>query len=570
MSDTGATSADPSAILDLKSASKGFLPPKMTTAQRDAISSPATGLIIYNTDSNTFDYFNGTEWGQLGSGGCEPPAQPGSITGSSIVCSGATGESFSISAVPDALTYTWQVPAGASITSGQGTTSIVITFGSTSGDVSVRAENDCGNSSYTDLAVTVNSLPAQPGSITGSASVCTGASGVSYSITSVSGASSYNWTVPSGASIVSGQGTTSISVDFGTSSGNVSVRAQNSCGNSAYRDLAISVSNGPTQPASITGSTSVCSGATGESYSITSVAGATSYNWTVPSGATIQSGQGTTSITIDFGSTSGNVSVRAENNCGNSSYTDLAVTVSAGVVQPGPITGADTVCNNTTGESYSISPVSGATGYNWTVPADATIQSGQGTTSITVDFGTTSGNVSVRAESSCGNSPYTDLAVSVGIAIGCDYAGGIVFYIDGVNGYVCTDYDETAAEWGCWNSAITGASAQGMGMGAPNTALIVASCSQTGIAARVCDDLVYNGYSDWFLPSHDEMDALANALDPLGIGNLSNGTRYWTSSQYGGNESKQAWTLLMQQAMGYFKQPENKNDPFIFRCARAY
>ena len=45
----GTTTPDASAILDLKSENKGFLPPRMTTAQRDAISSPAEGLTIYNT-----------------------------------------------------------------------------------------------------------------------------------------------------------------------------------------------------------------------------------------------------------------------------------------------------------------------------------------------------------------------------------------------------------------------------------------------------------------------------------------------------------------------------------------
>ena len=41
---------DPSAMLDVKSTDKGLLAPRMTLAQRDAISSPATGLLIYQTD----------------------------------------------------------------------------------------------------------------------------------------------------------------------------------------------------------------------------------------------------------------------------------------------------------------------------------------------------------------------------------------------------------------------------------------------------------------------------------------------------------------------------------------
>jgi hypothetical protein len=59
------TSVDASAILDIQSTTKGFLPPRMTDAQRSAISSPAEGLIIFNTDNNAVAYRDGTNWGYL-------------------------------------------------------------------------------------------------------------------------------------------------------------------------------------------------------------------------------------------------------------------------------------------------------------------------------------------------------------------------------------------------------------------------------------------------------------------------------------------------------------------------
>jgi hypothetical protein len=52
-----------SAVFEIESTTKGFLPPRMTTVQRDAISSPATGLQVYNTTTNTNDFYNGTAWG---------------------------------------------------------------------------------------------------------------------------------------------------------------------------------------------------------------------------------------------------------------------------------------------------------------------------------------------------------------------------------------------------------------------------------------------------------------------------------------------------------------------------
>jgi len=51
-----------SAMLDVKSTDKGMLIPRMTTAQRNAITSPAEGLFVYDTDEKIFYYYNGTEW----------------------------------------------------------------------------------------------------------------------------------------------------------------------------------------------------------------------------------------------------------------------------------------------------------------------------------------------------------------------------------------------------------------------------------------------------------------------------------------------------------------------------
>lgn len=59
---TDGTTAQASAILDVKSTTKGFLPPRMDSVQRNAISSPAAGLVIYNTSINALQCYNGTSW----------------------------------------------------------------------------------------------------------------------------------------------------------------------------------------------------------------------------------------------------------------------------------------------------------------------------------------------------------------------------------------------------------------------------------------------------------------------------------------------------------------------------
>jgi hypothetical protein len=59
---TDNSSPDPSAMLDVKSTVKGFLPPRMTTDQMNSIDTPVQGLIVYNITVNSLYWYNGTAW----------------------------------------------------------------------------------------------------------------------------------------------------------------------------------------------------------------------------------------------------------------------------------------------------------------------------------------------------------------------------------------------------------------------------------------------------------------------------------------------------------------------------
>ena len=63
------TAPDDSAIFDVQSTSKGILIPRMATAQRSAIATPATGLLVFDTDTSGFWFYDGTAWADLSSGG---------------------------------------------------------------------------------------------------------------------------------------------------------------------------------------------------------------------------------------------------------------------------------------------------------------------------------------------------------------------------------------------------------------------------------------------------------------------------------------------------------------------
>jgi len=55
----------PSAVVDVNSSTRGFLPPRMTTAQRNAVAAPAAGLLVFNTDTKCMDFFDGTAWASI-------------------------------------------------------------------------------------------------------------------------------------------------------------------------------------------------------------------------------------------------------------------------------------------------------------------------------------------------------------------------------------------------------------------------------------------------------------------------------------------------------------------------
>ena len=164
-----------------------------------------------------------------------------SITGNT---SGACNIQFTYSVPAQAgITYTWTVPAGATIVSGQGTNSVVIGFGSGfgTGVISVVAASQCG--ATVTASKSVKGLPSIPTSITGPTTPCYNGTGITYSCPAVTGATTYTWTVPAGTTIVSGQGTNTLVVDFNAvigGTGSLKVKSGNTCGSSSNRTVTIS------------------------------------------------------------------------------------------------------------------------------------------------------------------------------------------------------------------------------------------------------------------------------------------------------------------------------------------
>ncbi|MBZ4043334.1 T9SS sorting signal type C domain-containing protein [Flavobacterium hibisci] len=339
------------------------------------------------------------------------PATPGTISQPTNKCASTTGNTFSITSVPGATSYTWSVTGtGWAVTAGGTTTSATITIGSGAGIVSVTATNACGTSSAsTTGSVAPTTAPATPGTITQPTNTCAGSTGNTYSIASVSGATSYTWSVTgTGWAVTAGGTTTSATITIGSGAGTVSVTATNACGtSSASTTGSVAPTTAPATPGTITQPTNKCAGSTGNIFSIASVTGATSYTWSVTgTGWSVTSGGTTNSATITIGSGIGTVSVTATNACGTSSASTTGnITPTTAPATPGTITQPTNKCAGSNGNIYSIASVNGATSYTWSVTGSGwSVTSGGTTTSATITIGSGIGTVSVTATNACGTS----------------------------------------------------------------------------------------------------------------------------------------------------------------------
>ena len=159
------------------------------------------------------------------------------------------------------------------------------------------------------------------------------------------------------------------------------------------------------------------------------------------------------------------------------------------------------------------------------------------------------------------------------LRVGDEYQGGIIAYIlvSGDPGYdanvqhglIATAADiSTAAQWGCFGTTISGADGTAIGTGNENTIDIMAGCATAGIAARLCGDLVQGGYSDWYLPSKDELAKLY-AMKVLGFGGFADDV-YCSSTEAG---DYGAWVRSFVSGIQY---PNNKNYTYYVRAIRAF
>ena len=159
---------------------------------------------------------------------------------------------------------------------------------------------------------------------------------------------------------------------------------------------------------------------------------------------------------------------------------------------------------------------------------------------------------------------------SCAYAIGDTYQGGIIFYLDGNGGgLIAAPSDIASAEWGCINTWISGPNSTGVGTGLQNTESILNYCPTSNIAAEYCAYNTLGGYTDWFLPSKDELNLMylnigqGNALGLANIG-VFNNSFYWSSTQI---ISHDAWGQNFSNGSQYGNDKDVHN---YVRAIRAF
>jgi hypothetical protein len=172
------------------------------------------------------------------------PAPLNPVSWNGQVCKNSNASFFVVNA-DNSLSFTWTIPADAILLSGQGSNSIVVTWGNANGDVSVFAQNGCGVGQPVVKSVVASTIPDPAGAITGKDTICLGTANIVYSVPAINGATEYIWTTPVGVTITAGMGTSQVTLQYGTSAqaGNISVKGTSDCGDGTGSVKAVNVKN---------------------------------------------------------------------------------------------------------------------------------------------------------------------------------------------------------------------------------------------------------------------------------------------------------------------------------------
>ncbi|WP_066217710.1 PKD-like domain-containing protein [Formosa haliotis] len=364
-------------------------------------------------------------------------SQPGEIQGPQNVCPGTT-VTYSVPQVTNATEYIWTLPTGLTIIDGANTNSITVSIESSApfGQVHIKvvAKNNTVTSQDRQKVIDIKRLSVAPTTIRfdntnfSGSNICINHTGQNENINlTVSGGvlgegARPKWYEGSCNGTLKKEGNDLPVNLLEGQSKTFYVNYQGTCNTTDC--ITVTVTRGGsldgTSIGAITGQQEVCKNSNNITYTVPEVSNAANYTWTLPPGASSTTGNlvtTTNSITVNYvNASAGNVTVVANGvgDCGgNSLKSSLVINIEDVPNAPSFINPVSNICYGDS-QTYTVSEIPGATSYNWTVPNGASIVSGNGTRSITVNFNTaSSGNITVTAVNACGTGNTSTLPITI-------------------------------------------------------------------------------------------------------------------------------------------------------------
>ena len=209
--------------------------------------------------------------------------------------------------------------------------------------------------------------------------------------------------------------------------------------------------------------------------------------------------------------------------------------------KPAPVASFTWKTSNTTAPSTVVftNTSTNASSYIWDF-GDGTTSTVISPTHIYNTVGTFTATLTAT-NSSGSSSAYDNINTVSPYSIGQSYGGGIVFYIDqtGFHGLIAATSDQAPSiRWNNGTNLTSASLSTAIGTGNSNTNIIIGFQGAGAYAAKQCKGVI-NGYSDWYLPSKDELNLLYNQWSA--VGGFYN-AEYWSSSDWGNSSISAAWS----------------------------
>ena len=332
----------------------------------------------------------------------------GPITGPSTVCQGQTSVNYSVPVLAGATSYLWTLPVGASLVSGTNSTSISVDFTSnaSSGNIAVHAtDGDC-ISNIASLAITTNNLPSNSSfqTFTNNAGIAindNSAASPYPSTISVSGMTGNTQSVKVTLTGLSHTYPADIDMLLESPDGQRIILMSDCIGGTDFVNIDLSISDSAS--IYIPSSAGISSG----SYKATNYTSPDAFQSPVLSFAA-PVGNSSSPLSIFNGlNPNGTWKLYIMDDAGTDFGSINSWSLSIKSSENNTVIGPDTVCQGQSTVAFSVSNYPNASGYNWSLPAGASIVGGMNTNSITVDFSgsASSGTIIVTPVNSCGNGP---------------------------------------------------------------------------------------------------------------------------------------------------------------------